>query len=126
MAMKTCVSATDSSVDAQINPRFRRYAYFIIADPDAMEHHSLPNTRSESPPGAGIQAAQIVVTMTLYTNSNLAAYSLFAFQRVVVFDLIVLVPFTKLAHATNRPLALWMNEAATSGQAPADTGCEIE
>lgn len=34
--MKTCVSATDSSVDAQIDPRFRRYAYFIIADPDAI------------------------------------------------------------------------------------------
>jgi hypothetical protein len=90
MAMKTCVSATDSSVDPQIDPRFRRCACFIIADPDAMEHHSLPSTRSESPPGAGIQAAQIVVTMTLYTNSNLAAYSLFAFHLVVLFDLIVL------------------------------------
>jgi hypothetical protein len=112
MAMKTCVSATDSSVDAQIDPRFRRYAYFIIADPDAMEHHSLPNTRSESPPGAGIQAAQIVVTMTLYTNSNLPAYSLVAFH-LVVFDLIILAAF-KVRSVIYRPLALWMNEAATS------------
>jgi len=59
-----------------------------------------------------------VVTMTPYTNSNLTAHSLFAFQRVVVFDLIVLVPFTKLAHATNRPLALderSRDERASSG-----------
>jgi hypothetical protein len=124
--MKICVSPTVSSVEAQIDPRFGRCANFIIAEPDMIEHHSLPTRSSGSARGAGIQAAQIVVTMTPHTNSNLTAHSLFAFQRVVVFDLIVLVPFTKLAHATSRILALWMNEAATSGQAPADTRCEIE
>jgi ferredoxin len=54
----------------------------------------------------------LLLTTSLYTNSNLAAYSLFAFHLVVVFDLIVLAPFTKFAHAIYRPLAIWMNEAA--------------
>ena len=56
----------------------------------------------------------LLLTTTLYANSNLAAYSLYAFHLVVVFDLIVLAPFTKFAHAIYRPLAIWMNEAAAN------------
>jgi hypothetical protein len=56
----------------------------------------------------------LLLTMTLYTNSNLAAYTLYAFHIVVVFDLIVLAPFTKFAHAIYRPLAIWMNDAAVN------------
>jgi heterodisulfide reductase subunit C len=56
----------------------------------------------------------LLLTTTLYTNSNLAAYTLYAFHLVVVFDLIVLAPFTKFAHAIYRPLAVWMNETTVS------------
>jgi ferredoxin len=56
----------------------------------------------------------LLLTTTLYTNSNLAAYNLFTFHLVVVFDLIVLAPFTKFAHAIYRPLAIWMNEVAVN------------
>jgi len=56
----------------------------------------------------------LLLTTTLYANSNLAAYTLYAFHLVVVFDLIVLAPFTKFAHAIYRPLAIWMNEAAVN------------
>jgi heterodisulfide reductase subunit C len=56
----------------------------------------------------------LLLTTTLYTNSNLAGYTLYAFHLVVVFDLMVLAPFTKFAHAIYRPLAIWMNEAAAS------------
>ena len=56
----------------------------------------------------------LLLTTTLYANSNLVAYSLYAFHLVVVFDLIVLAPFTKFAHAIYRPLAIWINEATTS------------
>jgi len=54
----------------------------------------------------------LLLTTTLYISSNLAAYSLYAFHLVVVFDLMVLAPFTKFAHAIYRPLAIWMNDAA--------------
>jgi hypothetical protein len=56
----------------------------------------------------------LLLTTTLYTNSNLAAYVLYAFHLVVVFDLIVLAPFTKFAHAIYRPLAIWMNEVGVN------------
>jgi len=55
----------------------------------------------------------LLLTTTLYISSNLAAYSLYAFHLVVVFDLMVLAPFTKFAHAIYRPLAIWMNNTAT-------------
>jgi len=56
----------------------------------------------------------LLLTTTLYADSNLAAYVLYAFHLVVVFDLIVLAPFTKFAHATYRPLAIWMNEVGVN------------
>jgi predicted Fe-Mo cluster-binding NifX family protein len=60
MPSKVCVSATSSSIDSHIDPRFGRCAYFIIADPETMDFQCLPNAAYESPHGAGIQAAQAV------------------------------------------------------------------
>jgi nitrate reductase gamma subunit len=39
------------------------------------------------------------------------AYIAFAARLVVVFDLIVTIPFTKFAHAMYRPFALWVADA---------------
>lgn len=58
---KVCVSAADGSLDARIDPRFGRCAYFVIVDPDTMECHYLHNKAAVSSHGAGIQAAQTVV-----------------------------------------------------------------
>jgi predicted Fe-Mo cluster-binding NifX family protein len=55
---KVCVSSTGSSIDSQIDPRFGRCAYFIIADRDTLDFQCLPNAAYESPHGAGILAAQ--------------------------------------------------------------------
>jgi len=60
MQSKVCVSATGSSIDSQIDPRFGRCAYFIVADADTMDYQHMPNAAYESPHGAGIQAAQVV------------------------------------------------------------------
>jgi len=60
MPSKVCVSATGSSIDSQIDPRFGRCACFIVADTDTMDCQYLPNAAYESPHGAGIQAAQVV------------------------------------------------------------------
>lgn len=60
MPSKICVSATGSSIDSQVDPRFGRCTYFVIADTDTMDCQYLPNAAYESPHGAGIQAAQVV------------------------------------------------------------------
>jgi predicted Fe-Mo cluster-binding NifX family protein len=64
---KVCVSATGSSIDSQIDPRFGRCAYFIIADPDTIDFQCLPNAAYDSPHGAGIQAAQMVTNQKVQT-----------------------------------------------------------
>jgi predicted Fe-Mo cluster-binding NifX family protein len=65
MPSKVCVSASGSSIHSQIDPRFGRCAYFIIADTDTMDYEYLPNTAHESPHGAGVQAAQIVANQNV-------------------------------------------------------------
>ena len=60
MPSKVCVTASSSSIDSQIDPRFGRCACFIVADTDTMDCQCLPNAAYESPHGAGIQAAQMV------------------------------------------------------------------
>lgn len=65
MPSKICVSATGSSIDSQIDPRFGRCAYFIITDTDTMDYQHMPNAAYESPHGAGIQAAQVVANQNV-------------------------------------------------------------
>ena len=58
--MKLAVSATGGSLDAQVDPRFGRCAYFVIVDSESFEFESIPNTAANAMSGAGIQAAQAV------------------------------------------------------------------
>jgi predicted Fe-Mo cluster-binding NifX family protein len=58
--MKICVTATAGSLDAQIDPRFGRCAYFVIVDSETMQFEAIPNTAAGVTGGAGIQAAQII------------------------------------------------------------------
>ena len=59
--MKICVTASKDSLDAQVDPRFGRAAYFLIVDSETMAFKAVPNTAAGAMSGAGIQAAQ---TMT--------------------------------------------------------------
>lgn len=61
---------------------------------------------------AGISG--LLLTLSLYLASALAAYSLYLIHLVIVFDLLAMAPFTKFAHALYRPLAIWLNQVATS------------
>jgi len=58
--MKICITAQGNNMDAEIDPRFGRAAYFIIVDTDNMESESVQNSYMQAGGGAGIQAAQFV------------------------------------------------------------------
>lgn len=60
--MKVAVSATNGSLDAQIDPRFGRCPCFVIVDTETMSFEALPNISQSAPSGAGIQAAQTVAS----------------------------------------------------------------
>ena len=58
--MKIAVSATDPTLDAEVDPRFGRCRYFIIADPETLEFEAVDNASAMSSGGAGISAAQAI------------------------------------------------------------------
>jgi predicted Fe-Mo cluster-binding NifX family protein len=59
--MKIAVSTNGQSLDAEVEPRFGRCRYFIIADPDTMQFEVLDNSDAMDAGGAGISAAQVIV-----------------------------------------------------------------
>ncbi|MGD9117936.1 MAG: NifB/NifX family molybdenum-iron cluster-binding protein [Dehalococcoidia bacterium] len=58
--MKIAISANGPTLDAEVDPRFGRCPYFIIADPDTMEFEAIDNASAMASGGAGISAAQMV------------------------------------------------------------------
>jgi len=60
--LKIAVSATGADLDATVDPRFGRCPFFMIVDADTMRFEAVPNVSQQSPSGAGIEAAQIIVS----------------------------------------------------------------
>ncbi len=58
--MKIAISATGPSLDAEVDPRFGRCQYFIIADTETMEFEAVDNASAMAAGGAGIAAAQAI------------------------------------------------------------------
>lgn len=58
--MKICITAKGEGLDAQVDPRFGRCAYFVFVDTENGDVESVSNGGASSG-GAGIQAAQIVI-----------------------------------------------------------------
>ena len=58
--MRIAISATGPNLDAEVDPRFGRCQYFIIADPETMEFEVLENSSAMALGGAGISAAQMI------------------------------------------------------------------
>ena len=56
--MKMCVTAAGNTLDAAVDPRVGRAAYFVIVDSETMAFEAVPNTAAGAMSGAGIQAAQ--------------------------------------------------------------------
>jgi predicted Fe-Mo cluster-binding NifX family protein len=58
--MKIIITAIAPDIDAQVDPRFGRGAYFLVIDSDTLEWHAEANPAVNVSGGAGVQAAQIV------------------------------------------------------------------
>ena len=56
------VSAAGAGLDAVVDPRFGRCPYFVIVDTETMQYEAVPNPSQNAPSGAGIQAAQTIVS----------------------------------------------------------------
>lgn len=61
--MKIAISAIDGSIEAPIDTRFGRCAYFLIVDTETMKSEVFFNKSASTSGGAGIQAAQTVINM---------------------------------------------------------------
>jgi predicted Fe-Mo cluster-binding NifX family protein len=59
--MKIAISATGTTLDAEVDPRFGRCQHFIIADTETDGFEAVDNTSAIAAGGAGISAAQMIV-----------------------------------------------------------------
>jgi predicted Fe-Mo cluster-binding NifX family protein len=59
--MRIVVSAVGSSLDAAVDPRFGRSAYFVFVDSESGAFEAVPNASVSEGHGAGVQAAQFIV-----------------------------------------------------------------
>jgi len=60
--MKVAVSATTENLNAQLDPRFGRCAYFLVVNPEDMSFEAFNNESALQGGGAGIQAAQFLAS----------------------------------------------------------------
>jgi len=60
--MKIAISAMDSTLDAEVDPRFGRCQYFIIIDPDTMQFEAVDNSSAMASGGAGISTGQMIAS----------------------------------------------------------------
>lgn len=58
--MRVTVTATGSSLDAALDPRFGRCAYFVFVETDDMTFEAVENANSALGGGAGIQSARLI------------------------------------------------------------------
>ncbi|MGB5619578.1 MAG: NifB/NifX family molybdenum-iron cluster-binding protein [Desulfobacterales bacterium] len=60
--MKIAVSSTGKNLEATLDARFGRAAYFVVVDPDTLTFEAVENKQNLNlPQGAGIQAAKTVL-----------------------------------------------------------------
>jgi predicted Fe-Mo cluster-binding NifX family protein len=88
--MRIAISATGPSLDAEVDPRFGRCQYFIIADPQTMEFEAVENSSMMAGSGAGISTAQMIAAkgaqVVLTGNSGPNAYQTLSAAGVQVIN----------------------------------------
>ena len=63
--MKIAVAAAGNTLDAPVDPRFGRCAWFVIVDSATMAFEAVENPGVMAGGGAGIQAAQVVASKSV-------------------------------------------------------------
>ena len=58
--MKICITSQGDTLESQVDPRFGRCQYFIIADTEDMSFEAVVNPNIDSSGGAGIQSGQLI------------------------------------------------------------------
>jgi len=58
--MKICVTSSGENLEASVDPRFGRCAYFVVVDTESLEFKAIQNPNMAATGGAGIQSAQLV------------------------------------------------------------------
>jgi len=86
--MRIAISATGPTLDAEVDPRFGRCQYFIIADPETMEFEAVDNSSAMAAGGAGISAGQAIagkgVQAVLTGNCGPNAYQVLSSSGIQV------------------------------------------
>ena len=86
--MRIAISATQPTLDGDVDPRFGRCQYFIIVDPETMKFEALENPNVGAM-GAGIATAQLVtskgVEAIITGNLGPNAYQVLAAAGIVMF-----------------------------------------
>ena len=65
--MKICISSTGEDLNSAVDPRFGRCAYFLIGDSEGEKFKAIPNPGANYGGGAGIAAAQLVISQEVTT-----------------------------------------------------------
>jgi len=58
--MRICITAQGNDPEAQVDPRFGRCQYFVIADTDTDETDVLENSNKDGMGGVGVQSGQLM------------------------------------------------------------------
>ena len=58
--MKIAITSTGNTLDSQVDPRFGRAAYFIVADTETMDFTVIENKNVATAGGAGINSAKTI------------------------------------------------------------------
>lgn len=61
--MKVAVSSAGEKLDAQLDPRFGRCAFFLVVNTENMSSEAIDNESAAQGGGAGIQAAQFLASL---------------------------------------------------------------
>ena len=89
--MKICVPSTGEASDSNVDPRFGRCNYFVIIDSETMDSNAFQNPALSATGGAGIQAAQEIVSQNvnvlLTSNIGPNAHQVLSAAGVDVFEL---------------------------------------
>ena len=60
--MRIAVTSTGKGLDANMDPRFGRAAYFVIVNSETMKYETVENSQNLNlPQGAGIQAGKTII-----------------------------------------------------------------